>query len=565
MLKEIQEWHMLLLGVLVIVFVLLEWRKKKMRRSWRILAIVIAIISLYIMYLKPITLSQKPHQSILLIGQDIAPEVKDSLLNLPDFHAYQYDSETRLLTPLSSKKKPVGFNGLSFTVDTLFIAGYIPPINPHYYTKRIKLIDKSPKYSVSYPKWLKLGEELIIEVSNNSDDTISVNGVVGVDSINTNVLPLNKFVVLKTIPKSAGAVFGNLKLNDEAYYFHLNVQDEQKYIFHLIAESPDFEWRFLKDYLESQGHAVYYESKISKEKYKSSFSNWPDSLAKQKYNKQPLAFDALLIDMEAWNTMAAQRKNNYSEILNDKYGAIIFRANPNASVSLRAINPSLGKRIYSAKESTLTDRVNLFNISGLNTFEHVHNLNLFKNILPRVSVGFLQIQDSYQWSLAGKNEEYRSYWSSVLNQLMRTENSEYLFVTEWPVIFQPFHASFWSAQPLDSVRVVWNATDTLKVPVAQDSIFQERYQFIYYPERVGWHQIVVNNKSAERYFYVHPDSSSSQLLMESSYNYSYYSYLNKVDKKRNNNSSNNKEDSLTFWFFLLFLLSISFLWIEEKI
>ncbi|PTB97767.1 hypothetical protein C9994_01505 [Marivirga lumbricoides] len=566
LLKEIHEWHVLLFVIFTSALVFLEWRKKKKRRVLRVLTIILAGISLYIIYLHPVALSEKEDKSILVIGNGVKPGIKDSLLQSDKLEVYEYDFETTLLKTLSSKKvKLSSLNELPFKVDTLFTLGYIPPINPHYYGYRRDLIDDSSQYSISYPKWLKLGEELIIKVNNDSDDAITAKGIVGLDSVNTIVEANTESVILKTTPKNTGVVFGNLQLNDDVYYYHTSIQDEKKYVFHIVSETPDFEWRFLKDYLESLGHAVFYESKISKEKYKSSFSNWPDSLSKQKYSKQPLALDVLLVDMEAWNNMGGQRKNDYSKILNTRQGSLILRANPNVSVSLQSINPTLKNRIFSAKEISLNNGVNLLNISGLNSFQKVDELYLYKNILPTLSIGFLQIQDTYHWSLAGKKMEYRNYWSSVLNQLMRTHKSEYSFTNEWPVVYQPFHASFWSAQPLDSIEVIWNGSDTLRKSVVQDPVFNERYQLVFYPEKVGQYQLSRGEKSSDGFFYVHPDSTYSQLLMESSYNYNFNSYLSRINDSHSNNSSNNKEDSLTFWFFLLFLLSISFLWIEEKI
>ncbi|MBK6267421.1 hypothetical protein JKA74_20435 [Marivirga sp. S37H4] len=563
--NDFNLWHALLLSVAFILISIGEWRKRKRRRLFRIIAVLIGLISLYIIYLKPVTYTEKPLQSIVLLGEETDESYSDSLIKEKNYEIFWWDNQQAILRS-GNRKSTTTFTGLDYAIDTLFTVGSIPPINPDYYQHRVNLRTNQPKISINYLKKIHLGEKLKLEVANISNHSLHLAGVLGNDSMKAQHLPAGE-KLLKTIqPKTSGHIKGELTINkQEVYHFSTLVYEEQKFVFHLLAETPDFEWRFLKDYLTENGHAVYLKSKISKDKYKSSFSNWPDSLAQQMKSDNPLYVNVLITDMNAWNTLNIKNKNNYIEALKPKHGTLIFRANPNSRMSLQSIHSSLKETVVTGSEIFSLRGINQLNVNLINHFEEVINLHLQKIILAEMSVGIISIQDSYKWQLGGKQEEYESYWSAVLNQLMRTQVDVQVFKTQWPVKYQPFHAQIWSNQSLGTAKIINPKMDTLELKLTNDLIYPEREHLVYFPGLAGWHQLHLKEKSLYYHFYVHEVNTAQQASMELPYEFAYNSYLEQFGRYEDDISSNKKEEPLTFWFFLMFLLSMGFLWMEEKL
>ncbi len=523
------------------------------------------LISLYIIYLKPFVYTEKKVKSVLVIDSHTDQDYVDSLISNSKYDVLIWDNDKQLLK-LEKHKNPVPFTDLEYAIDTLFAGENVPPINPSHYQHRINLNQNRPRVRISFPETITLGEALKLEVHNISNDSLQLAGQLVYDSISQQYLSAGEKYIKIIQPKVAGPLKGHLIINQqEEYHFSVLVREQEKFVFHLLAESPDFEWRFLKDYLEDNGHAVYLKSRISKDKYKSSFSNWPDSLAQQKYSSSLLKAEILILDMEAWNRLNFRQKQAYTKILKSSEGSLVFRANPNSKISLKFIHPSLVKTIFTGGETFTLRGVNQLKINNINSFTEVNNLSLYKKILPRLSIGIISIQDSYKWQLGGLEKDYENYWVSILNTLVRREGEVEMFKTEWPVQYQPFHVQLWSDQMINKVEIVNSDYDTISFKLIKDIVYPERQHLVYYPDKIGWHSLFIDEKSIYFPFYVHKEAAAHQDLIVQAFNYNYYAYHKQLQIKGSDDLLKSKEVYLTLWFFLLFLLSSGFLWLEEKI
>jgi len=132
--NSVEIWHVAVLALMFILAVIWEIRKQKPRKIWRTIALLVAFISLYMFYLSPYTSVEKPQKSILLIGQDISETKIDSLGNEYGLEAFQQLSNSKFQKV--GTEQQLSLAELDFQIDTAFVYGYFPQLNPAYYQVR---------------------------------------------------------------------------------------------------------------------------------------------------------------------------------------------------------------------------------------------------------------------------------------------------------------------------------------------------------------------------------------------------------------------------------------------
>ncbi len=546
--------------VLGIFLSVLEWRRKNRNRVLRITAISVALISAYVIYLRPTTPVAKPFKSVVLVGENVSKSLSDYIAKFSDYEVLFWDKKTHLLQN-KNRSNSKSFNQLDYSIDTLFVRGYVPPINPDYYQHLQYSDTLQQNYSIDYTEKVYLGDTVPLIINNKSTESLLLIGMIGNDTIENQSLKGGKAFTYNYIPKTIGFHTSTILINEkEEYHFSFAVENKRKYVFHLLAETPDFEWRFLKDFLGEEGHAVYLRSKISKNKYKKDFVNWPDSLNQQQRSYNPIYHNILIADMEAWNAMGNSVKNQYRAQLKKEQGIALYRANENARLDL----PNEGV-VIAGDDLQDFEAVNELNVNTTDDLTFNRDLRLYYAYLADRSIGITTLQDTYKWQLAGNEQKYRQYWTSVINQLLRDQDEIYIEKTRWPVQFQPFHLQLWSGTIYNELLLVDQNQESSKIELMKDKNYPERQHLVYYPTQIGWHQILTKNNDILDQFYVHPEQAESQNLMDLSYKFRYNNYKDQISAEKEIFSANNKDKPLILWFFLLFLLSISYLWIEEKI
>ena len=344
--NSIEVWHVAVLSVVFILTFVWEIRKQKPRKVWRTIALLLAFISLYIIYLSPYTLTQKPKKSVLLIGQNISETKIDSLEN-------EYGLESFQKLP-NSKFQKVGTEQqftlaeLDFQIDTAFIYGYFPQLNPSHYKVRDD-IEIQKGIQIDYPKSIALGDSLKTIIQNHGKQELNVSAIIGNDSI-SKLIPGESHTDFSILPKSSGYILSEISTGSEEYNFATKVEKIEQYVIQILAATPDFEWKFLGDYLQTKEHSVYQKTQISKGKFKSSFINWHDSLQFNRGVAEDLK--VLFADAKAWEDLGQIVKNEYLKKLRENDGSLILRTNPNSQITLN-LGKSKPTNIFSTSDKLL--------------------------------------------------------------------------------------------------------------------------------------------------------------------------------------------------------------------
>ena len=330
-----------------------------------------------------------------------------------------------------------------------------------------------------------------------------------------------------------------------------------------MAATPDFEWKFLGDYLKYKKHSVYQKTQISTGKFKSSFINWHDSLQFNRGVAKDLK--VLFADATAWEELEPNLKNRYLKKLKENEGSLIFRANPNSRIQLDLDKPK-STNIFSTSDNLLEQNDhNYLQFNKLYQLDEVAQNTVFRLVNPDLIYGVINFQDSYRLKLSGKNEQYEQIWSPVFSHLIRKSTELFYDKSEWTVQHQPFFFRLWSEEQVEEISIFNLQKDTVQLKLNSDQIYPERQHFMFYPNIAGWHFIDLKNQEEAIPFYVQSEAQVNQSEFLRNYNYDYLNYLNfevsnTLEKKKNYN-----QKSVTLWFFLLFLLCVGYLWIEDKI
>ncbi|SMG14487.1 hypothetical protein SAMN05661096_00680 [Marivirga sericea] len=552
-------WHLLLLIGLWILGIYWEFQKRKPRKGARIIALSLVLISLYVIYLSPYTLTEKPLKSALIINRDIPDSIIDSLKLIYEVSILKQNQKGRF--ELGETGKESSINELDFQLDTVFVYGYVPHLNPEYYKIRKDIVmEKGLK--LHYPKSIAFGDSLKIGIQNlNSRDT-RISATIGQDTV-SKFLPKEGKIDLSILPKFNGALLSKISTDDANYHFAVSVEKPEKYIMQILSASPDFEWKFFVDFLKSKEHSVYQKTQISKDKFKSAFVNWHDSLQINRGVANDLK--VLFTDAKAWEDLSSNAKRDFLKKLESNDGSLIFRTSPNSQIQLD-LDKSKSTNIFSTSDNLLeSNDYNYLQFNNLRDLDEVAQNAVFRKVLPELIVGVINFQSSFQLKLSGKDKEYAQLWSPIFNDLIRKSGDEFYDKTEWPVQFQPFFFRLWAEAKRENILVITPTSDTIYLASKVDYLFAGRQHFMFYPKQEGWHFVQLKNQEAPIPFYVHPEDEIRQSEFLLNYNYDYLKYLNFAKSVIQQEKRSFNRKSVTIWFFILFIIGVTYLWIEDKI
>lgn len=557
--NSVEVWHVAALAIVFILSFIWEIRKQKPRKIWRTIALLLAFISLYIIYLSPYTLTQKPHKSVLLIGQNISGTKIDSLRNEYGLEAFQKLSNSKFQKVGTEQQFTLA--ELDYQIDTAFVYGYIPQLNPAYYQVR-EDIEMKHGIEIDYPKSIALGDSLQISIKNLENREVNISAVIGNDSISKSI-PGESYSRISVLPKSSGYILSEISTESEEFHFAVKVEKSEHYVIQILAATPDFEWKFFGDYLKSKEHSVYQKTQISKGKFKSSFINWHDSLQFNRGVAKDLK--VLFADAKAWEDLPQNLKNQYLKKLKENGGSLIFRTNPNSQIQL-SLDLSKPTNIFSTSDNLLEQSdYNYLQFNNIYQLDEVVQNTVFRLVKPDLIYGVINFQNSFQLKLSGKDQEYERIWSPIFSQLIRKSSELFYDKSEWAIQYQPFFFRLWSEEKHEGISIFNLQNDTVQLKLKPDHIYPERQHFMFYPKTVGWHFINLKNQEEPIPFYVQSEAQINQSEFLSNYNYDYLNYLNfEVSNTQEKEESYNQE-SVTIWFFLLFLFCVGYLWIEDKI
>lgn len=284
----------------------------------------------------------------------------------------------------------------------------------------------------------------------------------------------------------------------------------------MLSAYPDFEFRFLKDWLYENNHSVITQTVISKSKQSNDYLNVDDkrpaSVTRQFLN----TIDVVILDEEARETLTPAERGALQQAVNGGLGMLVLSKSKRA-VTLRG----------QGKETNSNDSV------------------------------------TYEWLLAGQRQRYEKHWHQKIQSVARKEKSPLSWgaVPRFPTVGR-------------QMRVVTERRQGPLVPAIQiegtryaprqNREVDFQWDVTEWPARTGWHQLQVDTASDSFYVYGAGDWASLR-------HYETWMANQKFREKQRTSGSTEKTDAFVmqpislWWVFALIFACLGYLWYESQI
>jgi hypothetical protein len=343
----------------------------------------------------------------------------------------------------------------------------------------------------------------------------------------------------------------------------------------ILSASPDFETKFLKNWLSENGFSVAVRSAISKDKFSSGYVNIPPLNLSHLNTALLDKFDLVIGDLSVLRSESTLLKQ---QVIQKGLGLIV-RADSISKTSswlqrdfpvekLSVKNPpSVSLTIESKK-----DKLAALNIEpGFIRFQpntqplvrDAQNQIVVNSSLTGMGrIVFTTVNNTFNWMLAGNKNDYASFWSLLISKATRK-----VPVTEsWsampllPTVNEPVQLQL--ATSSVSGRII---TDSWAIASAQNAEVPFEWNNTFWPAISGWHSAKQDNGQAA-WWYAYDDNewrgvkAFKKLAATRHYAETYdanISVTKAIHKKA-------KIAVPKIYFYLLLLLAVTFLWVEGK-
>ncbi len=386
---------------------------------------------------------------------------------------------------------------------------------------------------------------------------------------------------LKMMPQHVGKAIFNLlaianKDTIEQEPIPMQVLPTNKLNVLVLASSPDFENKFLSNWLAENGFAVALRTTISKNKFKQSFLDTSkfslNRISPEILNK----FDVLVCDATELATISLQELNTIKNQISTNGMGLIIRADTN-------ITTSFYHGIFPIKASTETKQTLHVNIqdSSYNLYAEnpafiqqqigtqpliIDNQNRIlanSSLFGSGKIILATPDNTYSWLLANNLTAYQNYWTLLLQQAAHksVRSVDFFIGSSFPFINQPVNLFIASQHAINKI----NVNESFIAP-QQNALFPFLSSGTFWPTFSGWQATILTDGSTN-WWYVN-DSTDWKSIFNQQKLKATYAYIN---HQKYNSKTINKLDEFEnkpfpkIYFFIVFFICCIYLWVEKKL
>jgi len=585
-------WNIIVAIVCLVLLAVSVWKEvrrvSKANLALRVIAVVIVVaalacITLPLTYQTGQTVSDK-HEGVLLTDGFSA----DSLKKYPDAPVFTTSSPIKKEYPTA-----VLLNNLSEVradhpqVTGLHILGY--GLNE----EELKALGGMPVAfhpalqatgisSIGWSQNLKAGEVLKVQGKFTNADgknyLLILKGLnVTLDSI---AVKASGDFELHTTPKTTSNMVYRLivksgpdTLENESLPLHITPVKPIKVL--ILASSPDFENRFLKNWLTANNYAVHVRTAISKDKFSTEAINAAQMRLDNLSANTLQNFDVVIGDQLALQNLNAGESSALRQQVTQKGLGLVVRADSTGK------NDSWFQGSFPVyRTSGQTQSSSTINLSGQNGTTEALKLDpvdiIYKQgtqvlaadaknraLVSAVIAGsgkivFSTINNSYNWMLAGDEQDYTAYWSLLIGKAARqvSVSRSVTVLNGMPGVNQQINVEVLSASQPDSVTI-----EGIKPAFAQSAAVPFLWSGSIWSNKMGWQTV---GNASDIYVFEDHDwqtvKNSRKIFVTNSYAKENLLNYTHVGQKIHQISRLIPK----IWFYLLFLIACTFLWAEAK-
>lgn len=570
-------------------------RKNKSNLIFRLSASILAIVSLLFIlfplkYDRKVSLSNSTIAILLTDGysKDSLEKYKGASLFSTDLAITKKDNKVQYIHNIAYflTSKP--------DYQTLHIFGYGLESDELKSLKNKNLIFhptalKNGVSSISWPEKIRSGEQLLVQGKYNNTSRPEVKLILqglgtNLDSVTIRKDTWNNFE-LKCIPKHLDkAVYSLIALADKDTLSReklpVIVKERESMRILILASAPDFENKFLKNWLAQQGYSLSVRTSISTAKYNTEFLNSRKNDLNRINTTLLNDFDILIGDMSELSRLSKLENQAVQNQVNQGMGLII-KADASESGNgfyrkafpIRENKQAIPKTIKLTWEGHSALKAILQGSSSIEILAQAGTQSLVKNergniltnskLFGQGKILLTVINDSYTWMLGNQEEDYSSLWSYILQKAARKkENTESLAVHFLPVINKDTGIEIQT----ETGNISRFQIKGKRIALKQHSLmsFQETGSF--WAAESGWQSFQFENTDSN-WFYVF-DEKAWTVVKASEKLKNTQNFIEQSAKKitTGNEAVQVYEDTIhPIWFYILFILCCTYLWLEVKL
>jgi len=439
----------------------------------------------------------------------------------------------------------------------------------------------------NWPHIIHSGEALHVQgrYNNTTKQPVTIYLAAFGNSIDTvTIAPLQEQAFhLQTIPKHSGrAVYSVIAvaikdtLENNALPFEVFPTQPLRVL--VLAATPNFEHKFLKNWLYENNYAVATRTMVSKAKYATSFLNIK-SLALDNITGSALSnFDVLIADDDALNGLNANELAAIkTAIVQEGLGLVVQRDSSNnaskfyqqpftINTTSNSEQKTLQLQFNNTKEQLLVMQPNYLQANTATqtlVTDDSTKIMAAVSILGMGKIVATTLNATYSLILQNKQASYYQLWSLLLQKAAK-QTSEDINVTVKPSIIYPYQQATIQLE---------SATQPLGVTVQQTTMaLQQQVQLpylwsaSYWPKQIGWQRIEIKNGLSKYWYVFQPKDWAFVQATDNILATKMYAATHKYSLNKESVTTTKQTATLPkIYCFLLFLLAMGALWLERKL
>jgi hypothetical protein len=444
--------------------------------------------------------------------------------------------------------------------------------------------------SITWNRQLNTGDKLVIQGSFNNKEHGQLDIILkGFDTILDSLrIPGDQLSTfqLQTIPKQNGrAVYtllvmeGRDTLQKEKIPFETISASPIKIL--MMASSPDFENKFLKNWLFTNDYGVAIKTAVSRNKFNTEYLNLQGIKADRINNALLNNFDLVIGDATALRMLSGIELNSLRTAVQQEGLGLIIKVDSITSPALFFNAPfrymqsgSMNKQLLhlhgedtSAAMPVLTSTRPIFigHTEQLRPVMKDKEGRLFSAAAASGNGMLLSttISNTYNWVLSGDTMAYRRYWSDLISEASKARKIPQLY-SVYPLINITDMAATLMVESGDTLPFRATVNRSL-IPMNQQFILPFQWTGTYWPRKSGWQSISSeNNQIAYWYSFDKTDWKELRAVNRIASNKlkslaSPASQINAAITYANGFQRYSK-----IYIIVIFIICCIYLWIEEK-
>ncbi len=587
------KWIVVISSLLVLAFICWKetQRKNKVHLNLRLIASVTAVLALYFIA-QPVSFQRQldpaKENTAVLLTEGFE---KDSLAGLKNIPVYTADRS------VVKKNKNVKFipdleyfSRSEADINKIHIVGNgLDQHEIEAFRNQQLIFHPSPVYGFSSVHWnstVRSGEKLTVQGSFKSESNKVVKILLRGLSTTLDSVELrgNQTFELNTTPKlldkaiySLIAIAERDTLANEKIPVIIEAKTPLKII--MLSSSPDFESKFLKNWLYSEQYSLAIRTNISKDKFSTEFLN-TERVNLNRVSPALLEnFDILIGDIAELSRLGAVESAAIQNQVNKGMGLVIradsiggtgfyrraFNIRQNRAINQKSLTLDWDGQTAKKISPPTGWAMEIVPGSGEQALvrDNKKHVLVSSQLYGAGRMIVSTVADTYTWMLSNNSAEYASYWSHILEKAARkTELAEsWTILNTFPVANSP------SLVRLESTTKTIPSASAGNTPLhfEQDAHQLFRWTADYWPSGAGWQTIGSGNNESFWYVFDEKDWGSPRAAQKIKSTAKFISRRNTIFQHAESTVRSYTYTVPAMYFFILFLVACGYLWIEAKL